>query len=175
MAYRDLPELDHGSLRREDRLSAPHWRIIAAFVFAPLIAAFAFCVVFPAYAGLSDYWTRVFRTLPLVAVFGAYLPTLLFGIPAYLIAVRHLRPSALSCVVVGAVVASIPWTLLGLTARPDAAYTNGRATVVDGTMTAYGWLEFGQTILTISLFGALGGLAFWVLAIAGALPDKVID
>lgn len=64
--------------------------------------------------------------------------------------------------------ASAPWaliTLLGPSA--DQASIGGKATVIDGTTTAYGWLVAAQFVGEIALFGAAAGLLFWAIAASG--------
>jgi len=125
----------------------------------------------PLYAGLPDYLDRVLRTWPFYYFLGALLPALVFGVPAFMLLRKLLRLSAVNCVLVGAIVAALPWFLLGLLAGGGEASTGGRATITDGHYTAFGWLEFGAFLGMMALAGAVGGMIFWLIA-AARLPRR---
>ena len=154
-----------------DKSELKTWRVVAAFVFAPFFAALAFAFYEPAYDGLASYSERVLRSAIIYAVVGALLPTVVLGIPAFLVLRKFLQATALNCVIAGAVIAAIPWAILGLRPSADSASIGGRATVINGEYTAYGWQEFGQFLMIIGAAGALGGLFFWLIA-AAKLPRK---
>ncbi len=125
--------------------SPPVWRIVAAFVVAPLCAAFAFTLfislVIPHLGGL-------FFMTPIVILLGAYLTTLVFGLPAFGLLYSELQPTAFRCAAAGAAVAAMPWfLLLPLDVSPDS----------------FGLLGF---IALVSAAGLVGGLAFWMVAAA---------
>ena len=166
MTYRDEPVFDDGLLSQSERTAPNPLRLIAAFVFVPGLAAFVLATVQPGYAGLP-YFEAVLRSALLFAIFGAYPSTLIFGVPIYLVLRKNLRATISNCAAAGAFVAALPWFLLGVLASPDQASTNGRATVVDGRMTAYGWLELGQFLLILGAVGAVAGALFWLIAVAG--------
>ena len=160
-----------------ERKYPPAWRVALGFVLAPAAAALLMAIVMPAYAGLTDWFERVWRTALVLSVLGAYPTAVVFGLPAYLMLRRHLSAGPLACALAGSAVAALPWALLALVGpNPSEASINGRATVLDGRTTAYGWLQNAEFVLTIGLFGAIGGLVFWVVAAAGhcseAAPDE---
>lgn len=125
-------------------------------------------IAIPAYAGLSDWSERVWRTAVTFGVLGAYPTAIVFGLPAYLMLRRQLSARPVACAITGFVVAALPWALLVVGASgASEASINGRATVTDGHTTAYGWLQNAEFVLTIGLFGAIGGLLFWAIAAAG--------
>lgn len=145
----------------------PWWPVAAGFVLAPAISALAFSILNPMYAGLPDVSVRIWKTFPLVAIVGGYLPALVFGLPAYLFLRRRLRPTVLSCAIVGAIVAALPWALLTLLPAAQEASIDGRPTVLNGHLTWFGLYEGAKLVGQIGVFGCLGGVAFWLISTAG--------
>lgn len=142
------------------------WRVVAAFVLTPLIAAFALACFQPLYAGLPSLSDRIVRTTFAYVVFGGYPAAFLLGVPAFLVLRKRLRPSASNCAATGAVVASLPWFLLGLTSNPNYAYSNGHITHQNGSKTWWGWVDLFSFVGEIAAIGALAGAVFWALAVA---------
>jgi hypothetical protein len=66
-----------------DKAELKRWRVVAAFILTPFLAALAFAAFQPAYEGLSSYPERVLRTAIVYAVFGALLPTIVLGISCF--------------------------------------------------------------------------------------------
>jgi len=127
------------------------------------------------YAGLPSLSERVFRTAVDDALFGAYPAALVLGVPALLALRGRVRASPLNCAVTGAVVASLPWLLLGLISSPDFASSDGHTTVQDGAMTWWGWVELFEFVGAIALAGAAGGIVFWAVAAAGAEQSERVS
>ena len=122
----------------------------------------------PAYEGLPSWWERVWRTAWMYSLAGAYPSGLLFGVPAYFMLRRHFPAKIIGCTIVGAAVAALPWALLILFGSGlSHASIDGKATVVNGHTTPYGWLKNAEFVLTVGFFGAVGGLVFWCVAAAG--------
>jgi hypothetical protein len=146
----------------------PLWRVLAAFVGAPFAAALLLAWVQPAYDGLPSVVDRIFRTFLLYLIIGAFQPTVLVGLPTYLVLRRQLWPTPLNCALAGAAVASLPWLLLAFI-LPGAEYSvdGGHITVEHGYKTVWGWLELGTASGWLALLGAFAGLVFWVIAAAG--------
>ena len=150
------------------RTHPPSWRVALAFLLAPGAAALLMALAMPAYDGLPSWSERVWRTAEIFSVVGAYPTAVVFGIPAYFMLRRHLSARLIGCVIVGFAVAALPWALLVMAGSgASEASVNGRATVVNGHTTAYGWLQNAEFVFTIGLFGALGGFVFWAIAAAG--------
>lgn len=167
-------ERNRGSdaLAVSDKVVLNPWRVTAAFVLAPFFAALAFAVYEPAYDGLSSYAERVLRSAVIYYVVGALLPTAVLAIPAFLVLKKMLRPTALNCALAGAMIAAIPWFLLGLYPLTESASIGNQPTVIDGEYTSFGWLSlFRDFLLPIAVAGALGGAIFWLIA-ATKLPHK---
>ncbi len=157
----------------QERAYPPTWRIVAAFAIVPGVAALLLAVLSPAYDGLSDQFERIWRSALAFAVFGAYPATVVLGLPAFFMLRRHFDPKIVNCSLTGAVVASLPWFVLSTFSLPDSASIDGQATVIDGSLTAYGWLTNLTFVGQIALLGAAGGLLFWLIAAAGSRTTKV--
>lgn len=142
------------------------WRVVLAFLLAPLIAAFLFACFQPLYAGLPSFPDRILRTTLLYVLFGGYPATLVLGVPAFLILRERVRPSAWNCAATGAAVASFPWLLLGLVSNPEHAYSNGHVTHQSGAKTWWGWVDLFTFVSETAALGALAGLVFWTIAAA---------
>jgi hypothetical protein len=131
-------------------------------------------LVFPMYAGLPDFSERVWRTAGILALFGAYPTALVVGVPAYFMLLRHFRPTLINCAFAGAIVAVLPWILFSFfPAAAREASVDNRATVIDHWVTPYGWLLWGEFVVQIAAFGLVGGLAFWLVAVAGWRPADI--
>lgn len=144
------------------------WRVLLAFIIVPGVAAFLMAMIDPAYDGLDAPFERIWRTAVVFAMFGAYPSALVFGVPGYMILRKRVAGTWFNCAAAGAAVAALPWLLIVLFGpRADQASIGGKATVIDGTKTAYGWLSDFQFIGTIALFGCLAGVLFWLIAATG--------
>jgi hypothetical protein len=161
--YRSLPE----------RTYPPHWRVAAAFILVPAFAALSFAIAMPLYAGLPMMAERIWRSALVYGLIGAYPPAVVIGVPAYFALRRHFDPHFINCAWVGALVATLPWMFLTLVSTPDQASIGDRATVINGSYTAFGWLMNAQFLGEIALAGAIGGALFWVIAAAGSGAGKV--
>ncbi|MBH0239804.1 hypothetical protein [Methylobrevis albus] len=148
--------------------SPPAWRIVAAFLFAPLFAALAIGWMQPMFFGMPSITERVLRSTFFYATFGAYPPAIALGVPIFLILRKRTRTSIGNCAAFGAIIAVTPWVLLDLMLEnAGSSSMGGHATTIDGVRTIWGWLYFLRFLLDVAAFGALGGLAFWVIAAAG--------
>lgn len=155
--------------------SPPWWRITVALIVVPLIASFAYAVYSPAYQGLPDMMERVVRTTEVVAVIGAYPPTLVLGIPLLLYFWGRVGPSLANCVMAGAFVATFPWICLVVFSGPDQAYTDDHITYQNGMMTWWGFLETAELLAEIAVFGIAAGGLFWLVAAASVKRQPVSD
>ena len=146
-----------------------NWRIVLAFFITPGAAACLMALVAPAYDGLPTAFERFTATAKIYAVVGAYPIAVFLGIPAYFMLRPHFGPRPLPCAVAGAVVACILWIFLMLfsAGAVSSASIDGQATIIDGSYTAFGWLENLKFIGQIALVGCVAGLVFWCVAAAG--------
>lgn len=143
------------------------WRLLVAFAVAPAVAALLMALVEPLYAGLPSYFERVWRTAYVYALFGAYPPTLVVGIPTYLILRSKVAATWINCAIAGGFVAGLPWLVLSLLpSGADQASIDGQATVIDGTRTAYGWVVGLESVGEIAVFGLAAGVVFWAIAVS---------
>ncbi|NJR80897.1 hypothetical protein [Sphingomonas corticis] len=149
------------------------WRVILAFVVVPGAAALLMAIVMPAYEGITDPLERIWRSAVAFAVFGAYPPAFIIGLPAFFMLRRHVDATIINCAATGAVVAALPWLGLALLSRPDNASIGGRSTVINGSLTAYGWLMNFYYVGQIALLGTIAGALFWFIAAAGSRAGKV--
>jgi len=149
------------------------WRVILAFVVVPGAAALLMAIVMPAYEGITDPLERIWRSAVAFAVFGAYPPAFIIGLPAFFMLRRHVDATIINCAATGAVVAALPWLVLALLSRPDNASIGGRSTVINGSLTAYGWLMNFYYVGQIALLGTIAGALFWFIAAAGSRAGKV--
>lgn len=144
----------------------PPRRLLLAFATVPGIGAIVLATVQPLYAGLDSYMERIWRTALMFAIF-AYPSGLIFGLPAYGFLRNRVRPTWLNCTLAGAIVAAAPWLIFAfLPSAANQASIGGRATVVDGATTAYGYLVALQFVGIIALCGAVAGFMFWLIAVA---------
>jgi hypothetical protein len=129
----------------------PTWRIVAAFLLAPLGAACVLAYFFPAAHGVP--WAEsIVRTTFIYGVFGAYPLTIVFGTPLFLILRNRVRATPVSCAVSGSVVVLVPALLL-LAFHPASK---------DGS-----WLEAAAILSGAAGLGLVAGLLFWFIAAAG--------
>jgi hypothetical protein len=127
----------------------------------------------PLYAGLATMTERVWRSWIIYALVGAYPTAIVLGVPTYFLLRRRLEPRLGNCALAGSTVAVLPWFFLTLAGAPTQASIGERATVINGSYTAYGWLMNAQFLGVIGLAGAVGGALFWAIAAAGSGAGKV--
>ena len=142
-------------------------RVALAFVTAPSMAALLMAIAMPAYDGMESNLERIWLTAKIYALVGAYPTALLLGIPAYFLLRKRLKPTWVNCALVGGAVAALPWLLLTALPTADHSSVGGRATIIDGHTTSYGWLVNLQSVGTIAVFGAIAGGVFWLTTMGG--------
>jgi hypothetical protein len=153
----------------------PAWRVLVAFLVAPIIAFVLLPFVSAALDGEtlgSLDWRRGLELAPFVLIIGAYLPTLFLGVPMYLVLASRVRPRLLYSVAAGAVVAAAPWFLLYALFSPDYAFSNGHVTHRNGAPTLDGWIDLIKVVARIAIAGGIGGVVFWLIALSGLRPAK---
>jgi hypothetical protein len=109
---------------------------------------------------------------PLAFVFTfaiALAHAVLFGLPLFLVFRSKEWINIMTCVVLGFVVSAAPdGVLIWPTQHPEiyaSASVDGVQTIIDGVITAAGWVRYVKPVIYCGLFRALGGFAFWVALI----------
>lgn len=128
------------------------WRLLSAFVLAPVIPA-AFLAAYLWQGADGSYFSN---TLILVLLFGAYPSEIVLGVPAYFILRRLVAPSATACALAGGMVATIPWLISGLIYGLNQGSPGGA-------------LMFPAATFAL---GVVGGLVFWAIAVATLRPSR---
>jgi hypothetical protein len=144
----------------------PRWRVVAAFLVAPFMAALAMAWIEPLYAGIPNLAERVGKTLIWYCLIGAYPTTLVFGVPLFLALRRRVPATALNCILAGGVVAACRWIILLILPPPagSGAIDGGQVTILNGQRTLAGWLYGAQSVAEVAGSGLLAGLVFWIVA-----------
>lgn len=143
----------------------PAWRVGIGLIFAPALAALLMAVFIPGFEGLPPD-QRFWNSALLYAIFGAYPPTLLLGIPAYFILRRHLEPTFRNCSLVGAALPVIVWGSISvLPIAAESESVAGVATIRNGHRTLYGWELVGQNLLLLAAVGVAAGIAFRLIVV----------
>lgn len=143
----------------------PAWRVVLGFIVAPASAALLMAAYLPGYDGLPPI-QRFWNSAWLYAVVGAYPPTVLLGVPAYFALRRHIEPTLRNCMFVGAALPVLTWGLFSV--LPSAAVSEsvgGRATVINGERTLYGWELAARDLAMLATFGAAAGLVFGLIVL----------
>jgi hypothetical protein len=140
-------------------------RVALGFVLAPALAAAAFSVV------EGDSSPTMFVAAML---YGALPATIVLGIPAYFILRNWCRPHVATIVLVGGLIAIIPWVLLFIIGGPEQGQVGNCVTTINGQMTWCGFVGALEVLAEIFAFGAFGGLVFWFCAVwhAGLLDEQ---
>jgi hypothetical protein len=67
---------------------------------------------------------------------------------------------------VGAFTATVPWIIVSLVLPlPIHAYSNGRVTIENGSLTLGGWISLLEQLTLTAILGSIGGLIFWATVI----------
>ncbi len=118
--------------------------------------AFLFAGLVPALVMATLWHTAEIAPLAFVFTFAIALAhAVLFGLPIFLAFRSKGWINIMTCVVLGFAVGAVP----------DGALTCGVPTIIDGVITAAGWVSYVKPVIYCGLFGALGGFAFWVALI----------
>jgi hypothetical protein len=149
----------------EELEKPPIWRVALGFLLAPLIAALAFSL-------FEDHSLNV--VVP-AAMYGGYPAAIVLGIPAYVLLHGTMQPRFWVLMIVGGVIAVLPWMALALTNTEGSSQVGNCQSTIDGRMTWCGFLGNLWLWGYIFCFGALGGLAFWGCVAFGLKPKAPSD
>lgn len=143
-------------------------RIVLAFLLAPLAPAFLYALQ-TLFDGLPN--GSYLKTALIFAMVGGYPPAIALGAPLFFALRNRVRPRLWVMTLAGGVIAAAPWLLLVLFApQPEQARIGAHVTVLDGSVTLWGWIERAAMIGQIFGLGAIGGVVFWMVAVAS--PPK---
>ena len=131
-------------------------RVLAGFLIAPAAASVALACYEPLFGGLP-YIERVMRSSVVYCLFGAYPLTLIFAMPIFFALRPRIQPTALLCIVSGALIASFPWVFFALVGSIPGVPEN----------LSRSWLD----LLEMALVGAGTGACFWFI-IAGPVSRR---
>jgi hypothetical protein len=120
---------------------------------------------------MAALWhTAEIASLAFVFTFAIALAhAVLFGLPLFLVFRSKEWINIMTCVVLGFVVSAAPdGVLIWPTQHPEiyaSVSVDGVPTIIDGVITAAGWVRYVKPVIYCGLFGALGWFAFWVALI----------
>jgi hypothetical protein len=129
--------------------------------------AFLFAGLAPALVMAAVWHTAEIAPLAFVFTFAIGLAhAVCLGLPLFLV-FRSMRwINIMSCVVFGFVVGALPDGILTWPMQHAGIYTSasvdGVPTIIEGVITAAGWVSYLKPVIYCGALGALGGLAFWV-------------
>lgn len=109
----------------------------------------------------EELWLR-FAIAGVYGLYAAYIPTLLLGVPAYLLLRRRVRLTARSGAITGALVAALPVGAVLLAA----------ATVHSAAQPGHGFAWGVTTLFAAAGLGGFGGWVFWLVAEGLARPSR---
>jgi hypothetical protein len=145
-------------------------RVILGFLIAPLAGAAFFAVLamaIPGFNPLESLRDAVGFVL-LIAMYGAYPPALLLGVPAYFVLRNWVAPKLHTTALVGGVIACIPWLWAMYWPGLRAGVSSQVGTCVseiDGVTTWCGHMQNLKMLSLIFLGGVAGGAAFWLCVV----------
>jgi hypothetical protein len=132
--------------------------------------AFLFAGLAPALV-MATLWHTV-EIAPLAFTFTfviAISHTIFLGLPLFLVFRSMGWINLMTCIVFGFAVGAAPAGVLTWPMQqPElhaSASVDGVPTIINGTITAAGWISFVKPLIYFGSFGALGGFAFWVALI----------
>jgi hypothetical protein len=100
----------------------------------------------------------------------------LLGWPLFLVFRSKGWINVISCVIFGFAIGAVPIGVLSWpTLHPEPhtlASVDGVPTIINGVITAAGWVIYVTPLIYFGSFGALGGFAFWVALISADIFGK---
>jgi hypothetical protein len=151
-------------------LSSAWWDKFRIEQIADTATAFLFAGLAPALVMAALWHTAEIAPLVFAFTFGIALAhAVLFGLPLFLVFRLKGWINILTCVVFGFAVGAVPDGVLTWPMQHAILYASrsvdGVPTIIDGVITAAGWVSYVKPVIYCGLFGALGGGAFWVALI----------
>ena len=150
------------------------FRTFLAFLAAS--TAPVFLILLPLAAGIvtepaDPYAWERFTRLAMLIVVTSFLYVLVLGLPAFLVLRWRNAIRWWSVLVAGFVLGCLPvaigdWPSYELDLQTTSSHWDGErmvATMVGGVPTSAGWIAYGKEVAVFGLFGAVSGLAFWLV------------
>jgi len=137
---------------------------------ADAAASFLFAALAPASVMAALWYTTKIAPMVFAITFAIALAhAVLLGLPLFLILRSKGWINVMSCVVFGFAVGAVPAGVLTWPMQHPELHTNasvdGVPAIINGAITAAGWVSYVKPVIYCGLFGALGGVAFWVALI----------
>jgi hypothetical protein len=133
---------------------------VASVAAAFLLAALAPALVMAALWHAAKIASAVFAFTFAIALYHAFF----FGLPLFLVFRSKGWINVMSCVVSGFAVGALPAGVLTWPMQHP---------IVNGVVTAAGWVNYVKPLIYFGSFGALGGFVFWVALISAGTVRKV--
>jgi hypothetical protein len=115
------------------------------------------------------YTAKIARTTFAFTFAIALSHSVLLGLPLFLVFRSKGWINVMTCVFVGFAVGAVPAGVLSWPMQHPELHTrvsvDGVPTMINGTITAGGWISYVKPLIYFGSFGALGGFAFWVTLI----------
>ena len=128
-----------------------------AFLFAGLAPALVMAALW--------YTAKIARTAFAFTFAIALSHAVLLGQPLFLVFRSKGWINVMTCVVFGFAVGAVPAGVLTWPMQHPELHTNasvdGVPAIINGAITAAGWVSYGKPLIYFGSFGALGGFAFW--------------
>jgi hypothetical protein len=138
----------------------PVWRVLTACLVAPLVpvavfAALAIGALSPVVDAIASLYVSASFVYPAIFVVGPAL---------YFLMRRRVKLRLLTIAAIGGIIGAAPWILFALLS-PDPISVDGGATSVNGGRPLEDWIAILRAAIPCFIFGAIGGAAFWFLAV----------
>ncbi len=132
--------------------------VATALVFAGLAPALVMAALW--------YTAKIASTAFAFTLVIALAHTVFLGLPLFLVFRLKGWVNVTTCVVFGFAVGAVPegvltWSMEHLELHASAS-VNGVPTIINGVITAAGWVSYVKPLIYFGSFGALGGFVFWV-------------
>jgi hypothetical protein len=128
-----------------------------AFLFAGLAPALVMAALW--------YTAKIARTAFAITFAIALSHAVLLGQPLFLVFRSKGWINVMTCVVFGFAVGAVPAGVLTWPMQHPELHTNasvdGVPAIINGAITAAGWVSYVKPLICFGSFGALGGFAFW--------------
>jgi len=153
------------------------WHELRMQQIAGAATAFLFAGLAPALVMAALWHTAKIAAFAFAFTFAIALGhAVLLGLPLFLVFRSKGWINVMTCVVFGFAVGAVPAGVLTWPMQHPKLYTSasvdGVPTIINGVITAAGWVSYVKPLIYFGSFGALGGFAFWVALIWFGTSEK---